>query len=122
MWRPGSPSLGRGPLHPQGRRLVRDRLPVGRPEEGTGGGEEGGRRRRSEPGAGGGQAGWGDLGRDVVRRRGDISGEADPGPIQLTGAPGPIPSRRRALPPRTNTSTRPELSTTAPRARSGRSA
>ena len=48
--------------------------------------------------------------------------EANPGALQLTAAPGPSPSRRRALPSRTNTSTRPELSISAPSARGGRSA
>ena len=52
----------------------------------------------------------------------DEADEANPGALQLTAAPGPSPSRRRALPSRTNTSTRPELSISAPSARRGRSA
>ena len=56
---------------------------------------------------------------ELGRRRG---AEAGFDAVQLTGAPGPIPSRRRALPSRTNTSTRPELSITAPSAPRGRSA
>ena len=55
----------------------------------------------------------------LERRRGR---EAGFDAVQLTAAPGPIPSRRRALPSRTNTSTCPELSIRAPRAPWGRAA
>jgi hypothetical protein len=124
---------GRGTVHPEGRWLVRYRLPLGGAEE-----RDGGREERvldliflldlvddefhdDEP--------VDDQFDDdrlveleligLERRRGR---EAGFDAVQLTAAPGPIPSRRRALPSRTNTSTCPELSIRAPRAPWGRSA
>src|SRR5262245_16063053 len=123
MRRADPPALGGRALHPEGRRVVCDRLPLRGPEEGDRGGEEGEWRRGREPGPRGGEGGRRDLDRGVLGRRGRRLGKADHlGVVQLTGAPGPTPSRCRALPPRTNTSTRPELSTRAPSPWRGRSA